>query len=60
MKKYNIEFEKYNYYLKYTFIKFLIYLSQISIIIISPFIFKSMNPFLFFPNCNFFNITNTF
>lgn len=46
MKKYNIEFEKYNYYLKYTFIKFLIYLSQISIIIISPFIFKSMNPFL--------------
>lgn len=46
MKKYNIEFEKYNYYLKYTFIKFLIYLSQTSIIIISPFIFKSMNLFL--------------
>ena len=35
---YNISFEKGTYYLKYTFIKFLIYLSQLSIIIITPFV----------------------
>lgn len=41
-ENYNIVSDKFIYYLKYTFINFLIHLSQIFIIIITPFLFKLM------------------
>jgi|GEM_PF-5985086 len=41
-ENYNIASDKFIYYLKYTFINFLIHLSQIFIIIITPFLFKLM------------------
>lgn len=42
VENYNIVSDKFIYYLKYTFINFLIHLSQILIIIVSPFLFKLM------------------
>lgn len=41
-ENYNIVSDKFIYYLKYTFINFLIHLSQILIIIVTPFLFKLM------------------
>ncbi|MSS61465.1 hypothetical protein [Fusobacterium sp. FSA-380-WT-2B] len=41
-ENYNIVSDKFIYYLKYTFINFLIHLSQIFIIIVAPFLFKLM------------------
>lgn len=42
VEKYNIVSDKYIYYLKYTFINFLVHFSQITIIIIAPFLFRLM------------------